>query len=122
LSDRVALHDVSLSGNLPRKENEMDAETHHIHDLIASLSDAYWHRLTMPGISPLDALCVDEYRPESDEEKAIWKEITAPHNHDALLRYITDRRLYGLTEYSARLYESLLAEATRRRQEREAEV
>jgi hypothetical protein len=83
-------------------------------ELIGSLSDAFWSRITRPGVSAFDALLTEEYRPESDEEKAIWGEITAPHNYASLRRYVEAKKRPEITDYAARLYEALLAEATRR--------
>jgi hypothetical protein len=56
---------------------------------------------------------VEEYRPESSEEKAIWSEITAPHNYASLVRFVTDQKTLNITDYAARLDEALLAEAAR---------
>jgi hypothetical protein len=91
----------------------MDAETKKVFDLIALLSDAFWQRLNQPGISALDALR-EEYRPKSDEEKAIWSEITAPHNHAPLRRFVEGKNKAEITGYAARLYETLLADSIRR--------
>jgi len=92
----------------------MDAQTQRLWEMIGSLSDAFWHRLKQPGVSAFDALLVEEYRPESDEEKAIWTEITAPHNYDCLRRCVETKDMSEITDYSARLYEKLLDEATLR--------
>lgn len=92
----------------------MDAEIQRMWELIGSLSDAFWHRLNQPGLSALDALREEGYRPESDEEKAIWTEITAPHNYSSLRRYIESKERSQITDYAARLYEALLADATHR--------
>ena len=92
----------------------MNEEIQKMWELIGSLSDALWHRLKQPGVSALDALRVEEYRPESDEEKAIWTEITAPHNYASLRRYIASKKRSEITDYAARLYEMLLAEAAHR--------
>lgn len=92
----------------------MDAEIQRMWELIGSLSDAFWRRLRQSGVSALDALRVEEYRPESDEEQAIWTEITAPHNYASLCRYLESKKRSEITDYAARLYEMLLAEATRR--------
>ena len=96
----------------------MDPESHRMWELIGSLSDAFWRRATQPGVSTLDAMLVREYRPASGEEKAIWAEITAPHNYDSLTRYIAAQPRHEITEYSARLYDNLLADAKRRWSER----
>jgi hypothetical protein len=92
----------------------MDAETLKMWEMIGSLSDAFWHRVKQPGVSVLDAFLVQEYRPESDEEKTIWAEITAPHNYASLRRYIESKKMSEITDYAARLYETLLAEAAHR--------
>jgi hypothetical protein len=114
LSDPVALPEDVLNGESPGEGRNMDAETQRMWELIGSLSDAFWRRLNQPGVGALDALCVDAYRPESDEEKAIWAEITAPHNYASLRRYIESKKRSDITDYAARLYDALLAEAAQR--------
>ena len=92
----------------------MDADTQRIREMLGALSDAFWSRLNKPGSSAFDALLVEEYRPESAEEKAIWSEITAPHHYASLRRYIEGKTRSEVTDYAARLYDALLAEATSR--------
>ena len=92
----------------------MDAESRRIWEMFGRLSEAFWHRVTQPGVSALDVLLAEEIGPVSEEEKAIWAEITAPHNYASLRRYIEGCQKVGMNAYAARLYEMLLAEATRR--------
>jgi hypothetical protein len=94
----------------------MDAETRRIWEMIGALSDAFWHRVAEPGVSILDAMNENakQYRPVSAEEIAIWTELTAPHNYASVCRYIANAKRRDITEYAAQLYETILAEATRR--------
>jgi hypothetical protein len=92
----------------------MDAESRRIWEMFGRLSDAFWRRATQPGVSALDVLLAEEQGPVSEEEKAIWAEITAPHNYAPLRRYIEGWQKAGMNAHAARLYEMLLAEATRR--------
>lgn len=59
--------------------------------LIAALSDAFWRALVQSG-GLLDALTKDVYEPLSPEEQEIWAELTGPHNHDALQRFLDSRK------------------------------
>jgi hypothetical protein len=90
----------------------MDEEMTKIWKLIGALSDARWRRATQPGVSPIEVLFAEPYRPESAEERAIWTELTAPHNYLALKRYVESRKESGTNEFAAKLHEALLAEAT----------
>jgi hypothetical protein len=91
----------------------VDAETQRIWQMIGDLSEARWKRIANAD-SPLDALLAEKYPPESDEEKAIWSELTAPHNYPSLRRYVEDRDPAKITEYALRFHQALLAEASRR--------
>ena len=72
----------------------LDSEIRKIWLLMGALSDAFWRharaRAGEPGFSVLDAMCrnAHAYQAESEDEKAIWEELTAPHNYPALVRYI----------------------------------
>jgi hypothetical protein len=68
----------------------LDPETRKIWILMGALSEALWRRVGDPRFSILDAMCRNAraYRAESEDEKAIWEELTAPHNYPALVRYI----------------------------------
>jgi hypothetical protein len=78
------------------KTPEFDRETRTIYELIAALvSDAAWLRAREePGFSILYHLAgrADDYRPESQEEIAIWDELTKPQHYNALLRYAKQRK------------------------------
>jgi len=71
----------------------LDSETRKIWALMGALSEALWRRAGEPGFSMLDAMCRNAraYQAESEDEKAIWEELTAPHNYPALARYIALR-------------------------------
>jgi len=92
----------------------MDAEMMRIWKLIGALSDAHWQRAAQPGVSAFQALFAEPYRPESAEERAIWDELTAPHNYLALRRFVESRRMSGTNASPAKFDEALLAEATSR--------
>ena len=91
---------------------ELDPETRRIWILIGALSDAFWRRAGEPDFSALDHLCQNarEYRAESDDEFAIWNELTAPHNYSAVVRYVELREghicIGGLLEAARRRWES----------------
>jgi hypothetical protein len=91
----------------------LDAETRKIWVLMGALSEALWRRAGEPGFSMLEAMCRNAraYQAESEDEKAIWEELTAPHNYPALVRYI------GLCE--GREYAGGALEVARRRWEAE---
>jgi hypothetical protein len=91
----------------------VDEGIQRIWQMIAALSDARWKRIANAD-SPLDALLEEKYPPEGDEEKAIWSELTAPHNYASLRRYVEDRDPAKITEYALRFHQALLAEASRR--------
>jgi hypothetical protein len=94
----------------------MDAEIKRIWDMVGELCEAHWRRATQPGVRTLDALLAIPYRPESAEERAIWTELTAPHNYLSLRRFVEYRKALGSNEFGAKLDEDLLAEATSRRE------
>ena len=98
---------------------ELDSETRKIWILIRALSDALWRRTDEPGFRIMDHLCrsAEQYRAESEDEIAIWDELTAPHNYIAVLRYAEVCK-GRVSEYAARLHNVIL-EAARRRRERE---
>jgi hypothetical protein len=62
-----------------------DAENERIRNMFGTLFDAIFER-SKQGKSVLKALVAD-YCPESEMEKAIWNELTAPRNYSALLQY-----------------------------------
>ena len=98
---------------------ELDPETRRIWILIGALDEALWRRGHEPGFSMLDHLCrnPEQYRAESEDEIAIWNELTAPHNYIAILRYAEIRK-GRVNEYAERLHDVIL-EAARRRKESE---
>ncbi len=83
--------------------------------LIGALSEALWRRGDEPGFSMMDHLCrsAEQYRAESEDELAIWNELTAPHNYPAVLRYAEVRKGH-VNDYYARLYNVILESARRR--------
>jgi hypothetical protein len=85
-----------------------------IWQMIGALSDAHWRRAAQPGVSAFNVLVVEPYRPESEEERAIWTELTAPHNYLSLRRYVESGKVSGTNEFAAKLHEALLAEAASR--------
>ncbi len=68
----------------------LDAETRKIWILMGALSEAFWRRVGEPGFSILETMCrnAQAYQAETEDEIAIWNELTAPHNYPALVRYI----------------------------------
>jgi len=100
----------------------MDTETRRIWEMIGALSDAFWHRITQPGVSFFEALVVKEYRPESDEEEALWTELTAPHNYAALLRYVDYWKKLGTDLYADTHHAAILAAAAHRWQAKSTET
>jgi hypothetical protein len=92
----------------------MDAENRRMWEMIGGLSDAFWRRVQQPGVSAYEALLEKVYQPVSDEEKAIWSEITAPHNYASLQRYVESRNKSEMQDRAVTLVETLLAEATDR--------
>lgn len=89
----------------------MDAESQRIWMLVGALSDAFWHRVSQQGVSVLDALLAPNDGPVSEEEEAIWDELTAPRNYVPLVRYIENSRNSGINEHTSKLYEVILARA-----------
>lgn len=92
----------------------MDAEMQKIWEMIGALSDAHWRRAAQPGASAFNVLVLEPYRPESAEERAIWTELTAPHNYLSLRRYVESGKVSGTNEFAAQLHEALMVEATSR--------
>ena len=92
----------------------MNNDNRTIRKLIGFLSDAFWRRATQPGVSWIDCLREEKYRPESVEENAIWDELTAPHNYSALRHFMESLNKEEMTEYAVKLYELILSEATSR--------
>jgi len=91
-----------------------DPEILRIWQLIGALCEARWKRIAKAP-SPLSALLAEEkYPPEGDEEKAIWLELTTPHNYASLRHYVKSKNPAKITEYALRLHEALLADATQR--------
>src|SRR5256885_1763400 len=96
----------------------MSADHESIGQLIWQLMDANWQRCLKTPKGFLNALFERPYRPQSDDEQAIWNTLTAPHNFELLSQFIADRERAGVDDDSVQLGESLMAEA-RRRLERE---
>jgi hypothetical protein len=102
------------------KCSDLDAETRRIWELIGALSDALWRRAREePGFSMLDHLLrsVDEYRAESEEEIAIWNELTGPQNYRAIIRYVEQTK--GSVNDYAQKFHLVILESARRRWESE---
>jgi hypothetical protein len=93
----------------------VDSELRRIWTLIGALSDAFWRRATQPSVSWSAALGRTEYKPESSEEIAIWAELTAPRNREAVRRYVeycdSGR---GTSEYAQGLHQAILTASLRR--------
>jgi len=79
--------------------------------MFGALSDAFWHRVSQPGVSVLDALLEQEDGPVGEREEAIWNELTAPYNYASLVRYIETSRQSGINNHTSRLYEMILSRA-----------
>jgi hypothetical protein len=101
---------------------DLDAAARRIWALIGALSEAFWRRTDEPGFSMVQALWrnLDHYTPESDDELALWRELTAPHNHAAVARYV-ELGSGKVSEYAAQLHATIM-EASRRRWESEGPV
>ena len=102
---------------------ELDPEMRRIWILIGALSEALWRRGDEPGFSILDHLVrnAEQYRAESEDEIAIWNELTAPHNYPAVLRYAEVRKGH-VNEYAARLHNVILEAAQRRRESEDCQA
>jgi hypothetical protein len=100
----------------------MTPEIRRIHELVGALSEAFWHEMDRregePGFSSF-AYLIEHYegeaRAQTDEETAIWDELTSPGNYDVLVSYLHYWTHVGVNEYAARLHRRLLAESRRRR-------
>lgn len=102
------------------EQPEDDPEITRIRNLIGALSDAFWREVNRrngeAGFSPLEYLITHyegECRAETQEEVAIWDELTKPENYLALTRYVEGCR-GRVNEYAERLHTALLTMATRR--------
>jgi hypothetical protein len=91
----------------------MDTEIERIWNLFGSLSDALWRRISQTNTF-VDTLCGQEYRPQSDEETAIFNELTSPQNYFSPQRYVEFRKQSGSDLNSREFHRPILAEATRR--------
>ncbi len=94
----------------------MDAEDERIWKLFGALSDASWRKGPDPGGNVGGRLMENliEYHPLSAEERAIWTELTAPHNYGSLCRYMENMKKAGSDLYTSTLHGPIFAEATRR--------
>ena len=95
----------------------LDPDARRIYLLIATMYDWAWRRIGKPGFSFIEWMVRNkqDYVPETDEEVAIWDELTAPHNYQALVRYV-DLRGNSVNDGIARLHAKLL-EAARHQSE-----
>jgi hypothetical protein len=98
---------------------DLDSETRRIWILIGALSDAFWRRVGEPGFSVVDQLSrnAQEYQAASEDEIAIWNELTAPDNYPAVVRYVELRKDH-VSKYAAQLH-STIVKAARGRWESE---
>jgi hypothetical protein len=94
----------------------MDPRVRRIWELIGALYEALWHRGGEPGFSMWDHLSRNaaDYRPESEEEIAIWNELTEPRNHLALVQHAEYSKQEPVNDYMAQISALLLDRATRR--------
>ena len=99
--------------SLPGKPSDMEPDVWRIHTMVGRLSDAFWRRMRQPGVSVLDEMLANDadYKLVSDEEKAIWAEVTSPRNCAALCRYVAYWKSAGITDFAARLHDKMLADA-----------
>jgi hypothetical protein len=102
-----------------QKRPDLDRETRTVYELIAALrSDAFWRRAREePGFSVLDHMLrtAEAYRAESQEEIAIWDELTSPQHYRALVRYARQRAGQWQVNDDYQLFLGVLQEAARRR-------
>jgi hypothetical protein len=82
--------------------------------LVSALSEARCRRIAKASNPLRAALAEEKYPPEGDEEKAIWLELTAPHNYTALRSYVESHDSAEINRYALRLHEALLTDATHR--------
>jgi hypothetical protein len=61
---------------------DLDAETRKIWILMGALSEALWRRVKEPGFGMWEKMCrnAQAYQAESEDEIAIWNELTAPES------------------------------------------
>ena len=91
----------------------MDDESRRIWMMFGALSDAFWHRVSQPGVSFIDARLEQDEKigPIGEEEETIWDELTAPHNYASLVRYIEAWKQAGVNDYTRKLYDLVLLRA-----------
>jgi hypothetical protein len=94
----------------------MDAENERIWRLFGALSDAAWRQGADPGGNVSGKLWENlvEYQPVSAEERAVWAELTSPHNYTSLCRYFESRKREGCDLYADTFHAPVLSAATRR--------
>ena len=104
--------------------SDMERDVWRIHTMVGRLSDAFWRRMRQPGVSVLDEMRSNgtDYKLVSDEEKAIWAEITSPENYSALCRYVEYQKTIEINDFSVRLHEKMFADAARRLDESHAQI
>jgi hypothetical protein len=94
----------------------MNPRIDRIVELIDTLSDAFYRR-DQSDPKFWDALLSEVYPdPETQEELAIWAELTAPKNYSALRQFVEDSMKLPIGEYAASLRRKLLEAATCRLQ------
>src|SRR5258708_28420835 len=90
---------------------DLDSEMRRIWIMMGALSEAFWRRLGEPGFSIVEKSRRNShtFQAESEDEIAIWNELTAPDNYPALVRYIAhcEGREYagGVLEVARRRWE-----------------
>src|SRR4051794_40618003 len=100
----------------------LDADARRIWGLIGALSDAFYRRRDEPGFSIIQTMVrnMQRYTPESEDELALWAELTAPHNHAAVARYV-ELNKGNVSEYAAQLHATIM-EASQRRWDSEGQL
>jgi len=77
----------NFAANLQR--DDLDADMRKIWILMGALSEAFWRHAQEPGVSVMEKIWRNnqQYHPDSEDEIAIWNELTAPNNYAALVRF-----------------------------------
>jgi hypothetical protein len=99
MSRWVELYREAANGVARMPTPHLDSETRKIWILMGALSEAFWRRVGEPGFSVLETMSRNAraYKAESEDEIAIWNQLTAPHNYPSLVRYIAlcEGRVYA---------------------------
>jgi len=92
----------------------MDTELNTVREKIGNLSDALWRRALQPGVSFLKSIHEAPYHPRTDEEIAIWTDLTSPSNHASLIRYVEHWRTLGTNLSTDGFHRAIIEESARR--------